>query len=221
VADLPQAGRFQVRTGCKRQDSQRLHNEKRRRHRFTGIRWIPAKATCLSSSVLVVTFCVPSVKGEHEFVSGFRAGLEFGFASGNADGELGGMSAVCQQFPLLSWANFKSIDDRQILRFLRISRISRKWISCCQLEGIRIINWRSSYPPIALPAHIYIILHIVLILCDCKRLTALHSSPRVSYEHARSPIQTAQAVFGCNCLFNDRPDENISSIHSILNHLCL
>jgi hypothetical protein len=39
------------------------------------IRWIPAKATCLPSSVLVVTFCVPSVKGEHEFVSGFRAGL--------------------------------------------------------------------------------------------------------------------------------------------------
>ena len=64
----------------------------------------------------------------------------------------------------------------------------------------------------------YSYLHIITYcsyLCDCKRLTALHSSPRVSYEHARSPIQTAQAVFGCNCLLNDRSDENISSIHSI------
>jgi hypothetical protein len=101
-----------------------------------------------------------------------------------------------------------------MLRFLLISSISRKWKSCCQ--GFkRIANWRISYPAIALAAHIYISLHIVLILCDCKHLTALHSSPRVSYEHARSPIQTAQAVFGCKCLLNDRSDENISSIHRI------
>ena len=100
---------------------------------------------------------------------------------------------------LLSEFYAKTIDDRQMLRFLLISSISRKWKSCCQ--GIkRIMNWRISYPPIALPAHIYISLHIVLILCTCKRLIALHSSPRVSYEHARSPIQTAPAVFGCNCL---------------------
>jgi hypothetical protein len=57
---------------------------------------------------------------------------------------------------LLSEFYAKTIDDsRKMLRFLLISSISRKWKSCCQ--GIkRIMNWRISYPPIALPAHIYI-----------------------------------------------------------------
>ena len=63
---------------------------------------------------------------------------------------------------LLSEFYAKTIDDRQMLRFLLISSISRKWKSCCQ--GFkRIVNWRISYPPIALPAHNYISLHIVLI----------------------------------------------------------
>ena len=42
-----------------------------------NIRWIPANASCLPSSVLVVTFFVPLVKGEDEFVSGFRALIRF------------------------------------------------------------------------------------------------------------------------------------------------
>ena len=39
---------------------------------YADIRWIPPKASCLPSSVLVVTFCVTLVKGEDELVSGFR-----------------------------------------------------------------------------------------------------------------------------------------------------
>jgi hypothetical protein len=77
------------------------------------------------------------------------------------------------------------------------------------------MNWRITNPPNALPAHIYISLHFVLILCDCKPLkTAAFLSARVL--RARSVANTHEhAVFGCSCLSNDKSDEKILSIHSI------
>ena len=61
------------------------------------------RASCIPSSVLVVTFCVPLVKGEDEFVSGFRAGLNSVLQRENADDELHSR-AVCPLLPLLSRA---------------------------------------------------------------------------------------------------------------------
>ncbi len=75
------------------------------------IRWIPPKATCLPSSVLVVTFCVPLVKGKDEFVSGFRGPALIRFCDLQCH-DFGGVSTVCPQLPSLSWAIFIVWNER-------------------------------------------------------------------------------------------------------------
>ncbi len=75
------------------------------------IRWIPPKATCLPSSVLVVTFCVPLVKGKDELVSGFRGPALIRFCYLQCH-DLGGVSTVCPQLPSLSWAIFIVWNER-------------------------------------------------------------------------------------------------------------
>ena len=74
-------------------------------------RWIPPKATCLPSSVLVVTFCVPLVKGKDELVSGFRGPALIRFCDLQCH-DFGGVSTVCPQLPSLSWAIFIVWNER-------------------------------------------------------------------------------------------------------------
>ncbi len=102
------------------------------------------------------------------------------------------MSTVCPLLPLLSRAIVNAWNDR---RYSDASSDINTIIKHFQemekllLRDQEIHNRKITNPPIALPARIYTLLHMLLIECDCKPLNALHYSPRVSYEHiARSLI---------------------------------
>ena len=87
------------------------------------IRGIPGKASCLPSSVLVVTFCVPLVKGDDEFVSGFRTGLNLvsRAAMPTTNWEACQQSVHIYHYSRERFLMSKTIDDLQMLLFLLIS----------------------------------------------------------------------------------------------------
>jgi hypothetical protein len=138
----------------------------------TGVynRWIPAKATCLPSSVLVVTCCVPSVKGEDELVSGFRPclNLVLRFAMQTTIWEEFPQPVHYYHYSLERFLMSEKRGDLQKLLFLLISRISRERKCCCwRIE--RITNWRNTNPPIALPALIYCSIFFFLMLLQAPK----------------------------------------------------
>ena len=124
-------------------------------------KWIQGKASCLPSSVLVVTFCLLSKAKTSMIVYSGPALIRF-LRRVNADDELGGMSAVCPLLPFLSWAILLSETIYDLQMLLLISSISRKWKSFCW--GIkRITNWSITNPVFLLIwCVIYIYCYILL-----------------------------------------------------------